>query len=319
MAKIGKISTIKREPNSSIQTMESSLSQRGYTRIPGATVLKFPYKEMDGLYRTGLDPNAGYIKRIKDDTERELEIERVTTLKKKLEQRLNVDLSPTSEFWNYRFSRGTDDNKHVKPVQLKDGDNFFHLNNVWEELAFAWLRVHPTIASSYQAWQRGEYPADTQYYVVDEEIESKLAYDRKQLINKAIIKFDSMTPTKKKKIARQLGIHVTEDTLDEQVYVLVDNVLKQTDFKEGKFKGLNPVKVFHQFADMSEQLLTVKDIVKQAITHSVLRIEKGKLFKGSYEISKNEDDYVKYLMQDENQEDLIALEEELKSKKLLSV
>jgi hypothetical protein len=87
MGKTGKISTIKREYNSSqLQTMDSGLAQKGMTRIPGTGVFKYPYKELDGKYRTGLDPDAAYIRRIKDDTERELEVERVTALKAKLEE-----------------------------------------------------------------------------------------------------------------------------------------------------------------------------------------------------------------------------------------
>ena len=105
MGKIGKISSIKKEYNSSqLQTMQGSLSAKGRTRVPGTGVFMYPYKETDGHYRTGLDPNAGYIKRIMDSQEKELEIERVTKLKAKLEAALNVDLGPHSKFWNYSLS-----------------------------------------------------------------------------------------------------------------------------------------------------------------------------------------------------------------------
>ena len=70
MGKIGKISTIKREYNSQIHTMDSGLASKGMSRIPGTGVFKYPYKELDGQYRTGLDPNASYIKRIQDSTEK---------------------------------------------------------------------------------------------------------------------------------------------------------------------------------------------------------------------------------------------------------
>ena len=202
MGKTGKISTIKREYNSSqLQTMDSGLSQKGMTRIPGTGVFKYPYKELDGKYRTGLDPDAAYIKRIKDDTERELETERVTNLKKRLEAEIgDIDLGPRSKFWNYGLSLSPDDQTHVQAVKLLDGDNYFDLSNAFQEIAFSWLRVHPTIASSFQAWERGEYPAETQFYIVDDEIESAILYKKKQLINKAIVKFDSMTPEKKRKV-----------------------------------------------------------------------------------------------------------------------
>jgi hypothetical protein len=322
MGKTGKISTIKREYNSSqLQTMDSGLAQKGMTRIPGTGVFKYPYKELDGKYRTGLDPDAAYIKRIKDDTERELEIERVTALRKKLESEIgDIDLGPRSKFWNYGLSLSPDDQTHVQAVKLLDGDNYFDLSNAFQEIAFSWLRVHPTIASSYQAWERGEYPADTQFYVVDDEIENAVIFKKKQLINKAIVRFDSMTPEKKKKVARLLGLPVTEDTKEEVVYNLVDNVLKQTEFKNGKYSGLNPVEVFNRFAEMKESLLHIKDLVKQAITHSIYRVKpNGKIYEGEFEVATDEEDLVKFLADDDNQDELLVLEGKLKTKKLAAI
>jgi hypothetical protein len=322
MGKIGKISTIKKEYNNSqLQTMQGGLAAVGMTRIPGTGVFKYPYKELDGQYRTGLDPNAAYIKRIQDPTERELEIERVTKLKVKLEAALgDVDLGPRSSFWNYGKSTSSYDDLHVQPVKLLDGDNFFDLSNPLQELAFSWLRVHPTIASSYQAWERGEFPADTQYYVVDDEIENAVIYKKKQLINKAIVKFDSMSPDKKKKVARLLGLPVTEDTKEEVVYNLVDNVLKQTEFKNGKYSGLSPVEVFNRFADMKEALLHIKDLVKQAIAHSIYRVKpSGKIYEEEFEVAIDEDDIIKFLADDDNQDELLVLEGKLKTKKLASI
>jgi len=322
MGRIGKISTIKKEYNNSqLQTMQGGLSMKGLTRIPGTGVFKYPYKELDGQYRTGLDPHATYIRRIQDPLEREMEVERVTALRDKLQLALGgIDLGPRSKFWNYGLSTSTEDTLHVQPVKLLDGDNIFDLTIPLQELAFSWLRVHPTIASSYQAWERGEFPAETQFYVADEEIENAVLFKKKQLINKAIVKFDSMTPEKKKKVARLLGLPVTDDTKEEAVYNLVDNILKQTEFKNGKYQGLNPIEVFNRFADMKENLLHIKDVVKQAITHSIYRIKaSGKVYEGEFEVAKDEDELVKYLADEDNQEDLITLEQKLKTKKLAAV
>jgi hypothetical protein len=208
----------------------------------------------------------------------------------------------------------------VQPVKLLDGDNYFDFNNTLQELAFSWLRVHPTIASSYQAWERGEFPADTQFYVVDDEIENAVVYKKKQLINKAIIKFDAMTPDKKKKVARLLGLPVVDDTKEEVVYNLVDNLLKQTEFKDGKYSGLNPVEVFNRFADMKENLLHIKDLVKQALAHSIYRMKaNGRIYMGELEVAIDEEELVKFLANDDNQDELITLEQKLKGKKLASV
>lgn len=322
MGKLGKVSTIKKQYNSSqLQTMDSNLANLGMTRIPGTGVFKYPYKELDGKYRTGLDPDAGYIRRIQDPTEKELEIERVTELRDKLQQKLgDIDLGPRAKFWNYALSTGANDSLHVQPVKLLDGDNLFDLNQPLQELAFAWLRVHPTVASSYQAWERGEFPADTQFYVVNDDIENAIVYKKKQLINKAIIKFDSMTPEKKKKVARLLGLPVTDETKEEVVYNQVDNMLKQSEMKSGNFKGLNPVEVFNRFADMKENLLHIKDLVKQAIQHSIYRVKpNGRVFEGEYEIAKEEEELIKFLADEDNQDELLILEGKLKTKKLASV
>lgn len=322
MGKLGKISTLKKDYNNSqLQTMQGGLASKGLTRIPGAGVFKYPYKELDGKYRTGLDPDASYIKRIQDPTERELEKERVTKLRQKLESELgDIDLGPRSSFWNYGLSVSNDDNLHVQPVKLMDGDNIFDLSNPLQELQFSWLRVHPTIASSYQAWERGDYPADTQFYVADDEIENAVLFKKKQLINKAIVKFDSMSPEKKKKVARLLGLPVTDNTTEESVYNQVDNLLKQTEFKNGKFSGLDPVKVFNQFADMKENLLNIKDLVKQALHHSIYRMKpNGKIYEGEFEVAMDEDELIKMLADDDNQDTLLTLEGKLKSKKIAAI
>jgi hypothetical protein len=320
MAKIGKISTIKRDySNSSTPTMQSSLAQKQLTRIPGTGVFKYPYKEVSGIYRTGLDPDAAYIKRIADPLAREVEIKRVTDLKEELELELGLNLSPRSDYWNHSLSTSIEDTRHVQPVKLIDGDNFFDFISPIKKLQFAWLRVHPTIASSYQAWERGEYPADTQFYVVDDETENSVLFKKKQLINKAIVKFEDMSPDKKKKIARLLGLPVTDNTKEEVVYNQVDNLLKQSEFKGGKYQGLNPVEIFTRFASLGEDLLHIRDLVKQAITHNIYRVRPtGKIYEGELEVAKDEDDLVKFLIDEDNQEDLIALEQKLKSKKIAS-
>ena len=321
-SKIGKIAVLKKEiSNAGMQTMEGGLANKGLTRIPGTGVFKFPYKEIDGKYRTGLDPTAVYIQRIQDPTEKELEIERVTKLRESLQNALGeIDLGPRASFWNYALATSASDSSHIQPVKLLDGDNYFDLSIPQQEIAFAWLRVHPTIASSHGAWERGEYPADTQFYVADDEIENAVVFKKKQLINRAIVKFESMTIGKKRQVARLLGLPVTEDTKEEVVYNQIDSLLKQTEFEKGKFAGLNPVEVFNRFADMKEDLLHIKDLVKQAIAHSVYRVKaNGKIYEGEFEIALDEEELVKELINEDNQDLLLTLEGKLKTKKLASV
>lgn len=322
MGKLGKISVIKKDRNGSdVQTMQDGLSQKGMTRIPGTGVFKYPYKELDGKYRTGLDPSAGYIMRIQDPLEKKLEIDRVTKLRDKLQAALgDIDLGPRSKFWNYSLSSSTNDENHIQPYKLMDGDNLFDLSVPMQEITFAWLRVHPTIASSYQAYENGEYPAETQFYVADDDLESQIIFKKKQSINKAIAKFDNMSIQKKKKVARLLGLPVTDDTKDEVVYNMVDNVLKEISFKAGKFKGLSTIEVFERFADMKEDLLHVRDLVKQAVSYSIYRVRpNGKIYEGEYEVAKDEDELVTYLIDEDKQDELLTLEAKLKTKKMATI
>jgi len=321
MGKLGIISPIKREyKRASQQTMESELAKKGKTRVPGTGVFKFPYKEFDGRYRTGLDPNAKYIQRIADDLEREIEVERVTKLREKLENDLGLDLGPRSEFWNYARSKSATDQTHVQPVKLIDGDNFYDLSVAYQELTFAWLRVHPTIASSIQAWQSGLFPASTQWYVQDKERENSILYKKKQIVNKAVVKLDEMLPTRRVKIARLLGLPVIDNTPEEFVYNELDNLLKKTELSTGDHKGLDPVKIFTKFADMNEDLLHIKDLVKQSLQHSIYRKNpSGRIYEGEFEVATTQDELIKHLSDDSNQEELLILEDKLKAKKLAAI
>lgn len=321
MSKIGKISSIVKDyRNSSFQTIDSELAKKGMNRYPGTGVFKYPFKEGNGKYRTGLDPDATYIKRIEDNTERELEIERVTKLRQELEEALDVDLGPRSQFWNYGKSKGTEDQNHVTPWKLYDGENVFDLSVPYQAMTFAWLRVHPTIASSLEAYQLGKYPSDTKFYVVDEAKENALVFKKKQQINKAIVKLDEMIPSKRLKVARLLGLPMQDDTPQEFVYNAIDNILKQSEFKKGKHKGMDPIRVFTVFADMNDNLLHIKDLIGQAVEHSIYKEKAGgRIFEGEFKVAETAEELAKHLADPDNQEDLIILEEKLKTKKVASV
>ena len=63
-----------------------------------------------------------------------------------------------------------------------------------------------------------------------------------------------------------------------------------------------------------------KDLIKQAIQHSIYRVKpSGKIYEGDYEVAMDEDELVKYLVDEDHQDDLIVLEKKLKSKKLAAV
>ena len=321
MGKSVKISPIKRSPNgSTVQTMETGLATKGLTRAPGSGVFKFPYKETSGKYRTGLDEKGAHVLRISDPIEKEAEIERIKRWKEQISTAFNVsieDLSPTSKFWNYTLYVEGYDEAHATPVKLQDQDNYFDLSQPRQLLAFCWLRVHPTIASSFQAYERGEFGPDCQFYVADDEVDNAVIFKKKQIINKAIAELDTMTPTKRKRVARLMGLPIGDDTMEEAVYIAIDSVLKESEIKTGAHRGVNPIQLFNRFAHMQEALLEISDLVEQATIHSIYRVKQGgKIYEGEMKIAADKSELVQFLADEDNQEDLIALKDKLKAKKL---
>lgn len=316
MGKTGKISSIKKEYNRNNGSLEASLSLHGYSRFPGTGVRFVPYKEANGSYRTGLDVKAPYLEKMKraHPENWKLEVDRITALKKDLEERSGLDLGPRSDYYTQMFN----DRVSIKAeiIRLKEGDNIFDLDDVFKAITYAWLRVHPLIASSYGAYERGEYPSNTQFYVNDEDIEEEIKYKRKTQINKAVGTLDSLGLDKRKKVARLLGLPVSESSKETFVYNLLDTFIKSQEIKAGDYKGANPVDLFLKFAEMDDKIVSTKDLVEQAIKHSIYRITKGgRITEGGQEIAKSKDELVSDLMDDKFQDDLLALQEKLKMKK----
>lgn len=317
MGKIGKISVIPKDYDGAFPTMEKSLRQRGYSRNPGTSKMMFPYKELNGKYRTGLDENAKSVLKIADDNLRKLEQKRIKELRAKLEDLTGIDLSPTSEYYNHSSKKP---GPHVQVVSLADGDNIFNLDDPWQYITYCWLSADPRIASSLAAYERGEYPHDTQYYVNDEEVESAMIYKKKKTANDAIVKFSSWSLEKRLKIARLLDLPVGDNSREETVYNLVDNFLKAAQVDRGVHQGKDPLKVFGLYADLKDDLLYVKDLVEQAFKNHIYREKKGgRVYEGELEVFRDKQELIDHLLDDNNQEDLIELEKKLKVKKLAEV
>jgi len=314
MRKIGIISTIPLPEGGS--GYESALAAVNLTRAPGTGRMFLPFKERNNEYRTGLDPDAIYIRRITDTQSQKVEKEKVLKERNRLEEILKVDLSSRSDFYNIAsWSPGAKNKLVIEPVKLGDGRTYFDLDDPLQAVAYAFLRVHPEIASSYEAYQRGEFP-DARFYVVDDEIEQEITYRKKTLLNKAIFTLDNLSLEKRKKIARQCSLPVGDQDKEQIVYNHLDTFIKQGIIKSGPFEGANGVDIFMRFVTISDEVLHVKDLVRQAITHSIYRRDKlAKLFEGEVEIAKSEDDLIDYLLQEKNQGDLLMLEDKLRAKK----
>lgn len=318
MGKVGKISVIPKDySGASFHTMEKSLRDKGLSRAPGTLQMKFPYKDANGEYRTGLNEFSRRISRIEDETLKKIEQNRIRDLRRDLEEKTGLDLSSRSEYYNYTSNKAS---VKVEPVKLIDGDNIFNLDDPWQAITYYWLKDHPSIASSMQAWERGEYPADTTYFINDEDIENAVTYKKKKTANDAIIKFDSWPLEKRKKVARLLDLPVGDDAREEAVYNMVDNFLKSTQVTHGVHKGMDPIKVFTSYANLKEDVIFVKDLIEQSISHHIYRVKKGgKVYEGEQEVFAGKEEMIEYYLDDLHQADLIELEKKIKAKKLANV
>lgn len=316
MSKIGKLSPIKKTYNQAFKTFESSLAAHGFYRAPGTVRTLTPYREASGKYRTGLDKGAMFLKHLGEEALK-AELERIDDTLKKLKGFLGeeVDFSPTSKVWQ-AFS---DAPVRVTPVKIGSGDEVFDLETGMGLLNYSWVRVHPHIAPSYEAYKRGGYQ-DAQYYLSDDEVETQMVYSRKREVNQAIVNFENMSPEKKKRVARLMGLPIGDNVKEEQVYNEMDTLLKQTEFADGEHKGLSTIRVFKEIASLDDARIKVKDIVQQALIHSIYREGVGgKITEGANTIATSKEELINYLLEDDNQMDLIALGKRLDAKKYTNV
>lgn len=305
---VGKISMIKKEPQPGVISLTNSLREKGLQRFPGTTRTIPTYKENDGTYRTGLDEDAIYIRRISDPSLQAAEKKRVRDLRQRLEKELNVDLSPNSSYYKGRF------------FVLKDKDMIFDLTDAEQAVTFAWLRVHPVIAPSMESWTLGEVSADTQYFVNDDEQENKITYDRKKTLNDAIVKLNALTSEKKKKIARLMDLPYSDNTTEEVVYNGLDNLIRLSQMPSGAYKGKLPVTIFTMLVELNSELLDVKDLVEQAFKANIYRLKKGnKVYEGELLAWESKEDLVDHMIDPKNQADRLALEKKLNFNKLKEV
>lgn len=318
--KVVKISPITKEYSPNFASMDSSLARHGYVRSPGTGRSFLPMKERSGLYRTGLDVNAEYLKRLKilSPEAYQAEVERITKDKERLEKAIGCSgcLEPNSDFYNFASTR----KQKVYRVILGNSDYYIDFTNPMAEITWNWIKVHPLIAPSLEAYRRGECPAECQYYIADQDSENKLLFSKKKEINTAIANFEKADNEKRKRIARLMALPVSDFTPDEEVYNVVDSALKEVEFKSGRYKGMSTVRLFTEIYNLPNERLKVKDLVEQAITRAIYRERAGgKIYEGENEIAKSKDELITYLLDNDHQDDLLTLEKKLQAKKLVEI
>ena len=313
MARTVKISPIQKTYNSDFKTMESSLASKGFVRSPGTKRYLMPIVEADGRYRTGLDKNAEYIKKLSPEEQR-AELAFIDEALEKLKSTYpDTDFGPRSKVWN-AWSESP-----IKISHIPMGNDTVILNpdsNILDFLTYCWVRIHRDIARSLESFNNSECP-ECQYYLANEEAENKALFAKKKLINKSIVTFENLPPTKQRQVARLMFLPISDNTTDEAVYNMMDNTLKKPEFETGEFKGLSTLSVFNNLVKLTDDRLKIKDLIEQALRYNIYRKGTGdKIYEGTEMLSASKEDLTNHLLDDKNQNELIALETRIKQKKI---
>lgn len=310
MGNLGKITSVKRIVDGQLKSLAKCLSEEyGRNRQHGTFQIMSPKKLIGGKYLTGFDEDADYIKKMSPE-EAEQEKAYIRRLRERAESMLaNVKLDNDSPFYlDMTKKYGSDD---VCPfVKLQEGDNIFNLDDPYDIVKYAYLRVHNKVAPSGEALFSGDY-ANCEWYVNDSDVETEKAYRRKSKIVKANKIFEELSESKRLIIARQCGLPVSDTSSPKEVYNVLSDYIDAS--KVAKTQG--NVDTFMKYAEMKDQHLQVRNILDLAIAYNVYRKTKMGIFNGEVSIGRTKEEAIQYLSDPLNQRDLLAAEEAIKMKK----
>ena len=301
------IKPFRKDPGTNLRTLEGSLYQNGYNFIPGTARKFYPRVDSRGVIRTGLDETSQKLKSILDLKAREQEIERVKLLKDYYEALLDESLDPTSTFYDEIKENG---------IGLEDGDNIFNLDNPRDAVNFYWLMETEMVAENLDAIESGSVDTSmVKFYVFDGTVESKVTFDRKKKINSAVASLDKMSNTKRKKIQKLIGLGLSSDASEEEIYIALDEYLRIPT----NVLGVDPIENFQKITAYSEELLDVKALVKDLVDTNVVRIKGSIIYEGETVWAKSVEEFELFLTDPKNTVEYEAFREKLKNKLKINI
>ncbi len=312
MTQIHKITAV---PNNGMDELARSLAANGLNRFPGTVVRKVPYLEVDGNYRTGLDKNALYIQKMKPE---EAEVERayVDNLLKmaKAAYGNNVDFSPTSDFYTKMLQDGNPNAPRCPWGRFTSETTEFHISENKEDLiVFAYMRVRPDVAPSKEDSESGKY-AHVTYFVDDENLEDEKAFKVKTTIAEATVALKNLTLERRRKVGRQLGLPITNNNTEANVFNQLDNYIKESEKAVTKANA----EKFLKFAEMKPENLEIRDVIYQATQMNILRKKAdGTYWRGENLFGKDYEAVLAKLVDVQYQDDFEAIKDELTMKQTL--
>lgn len=318
MARIAKILPLPVNFKQGEMTMQNALAEKGYMRHPGTGIGICPVQGLDGKYLTGLDPQANYIRRMRMTNPEAADIEAaiVAERKERLESITGLDLGPRSEYYSGVYGSKYNTGLVASRVKLIDGENVFNFANPHKEIEFWWLsQITDLIAPSQEEWKKGNCKSTVQFYISNPEAEAAIVYAQNMTVTKAIENLRQMTVDKQRKIAKLIGLPITDNDKPEIVFNVLYTMISKGSIEYGEYKGQNSVDLFNKITSMTDKVLTVKSLIKEAIQLRVLSRRNGIIYEGEVAIAQSEDELIIQYSSDNKQMELLALEARVADKK----
>lgn len=296
----------KRKP-ANLKSFEGSLYNEGHVFVPNTVRKFFPKADRNGYVRTGLDPDAIRIRLMADPKVKKDEMDRLSTLRDYYSSLLNEDLTPNSSFYQELKEKG---------FSLEDGDNIFNMEDAEQAVNYYWLMETGMIAPTLEALESGQFdPSIVKYYVHDEEVDSKIKFDRKRKTNDARVKLDTMGPIERARVAKLIGLGVSFNTTNEEVYNILDDYLS----KSASQLGMDPIDNFTKICSMSSELIEVKSFVIDLERANIIRVKGSIIMEGNQPWAKTREEFEQLLL-DKNQKEVYdAFKDKLKNKKSIDI
>jgi len=134
-------------------------------------------------------------------------------------------------------------------------------------------------------------------------------------VAKAIESIKQMDLLKQRKIAKLIGLPVTDNDKEEVVFNAIYTMISKGTVDSGEYKGQNSVDLFNRIAGMTDKFLNVRSLVREALVLRVLGKRQGVIYEGETVIATSEEELIAQLALDSKQMELLALETRVADKK----
>lgn len=329
MATIAKILPLPNTVISGEMSIQNSLAEKGFNLYPGSTKGIIPLRDSNGRFRTGLDPEALYIKQMIDPEAQKIEIEKVTERRNRLELATGLDLDPIPKkgkdqggelFSDQNYYSGIYGTRYgtqdvAQKVKLIDGPNIFNFSDPRKEIEYWWVIQDPRIVPSLLEWKKGHCKPGVQFYITNEDAEAAVAYNRNKAVQKASRSLEDMSLNRRKKVARLLALPIGDGDKEEIVFNHLFKFIQLDEIKSGPHQGQDAVTLFNKYADLNDKVLEVQDLVETAIRLRVYNINSaGLVLEGELLVADSKDVLIRNLCNDKKQVERITLESKVNDK-----